>query len=464
MKRKTIAVLLSATMILSMAACSNSQETTSGSESEEKTETEEETTDAEETSDGEGTSGSEWDFSGVKAEIDVDSYVGDDVLTLFEDRVAEFNELTGAELELVANGTDHESIMKTRMASNDMPDMFTTHGWSTVRYNEFSYDLSGESWVADLSAPDIVTDANGKVCACPLTQAVYGMVYNETIMEENGIDMYSTNTWNDLIDALQKIKDAGITPIACAGKEGGQLGGYVQISSVFYTAEGAPYDGGEELKDGTFSFVDHPEVYEQLAELYDNGFFNEDLFTTDYDTARKYVAAGDAAMMLWCSATDFAGTMKELNPDSEFGVCPLPAADESGNRVFEAGEAIAVAISKDTENLELCKAFLEFMTETENLQELIDTTSGSVSGFTTTTAGDSYSLGKYSEAVENIENLIHTPIFDRNYMPSGTWSYMGESTAELFNSEVGAAKDKVASVAEYMQQAYEELYATAAEQ
>lgn len=473
MKRKIVAVLLSAAMVLSMTACGNSSSGDTSSDSaaqdtaqeadtsgEEAAADTQEASGTEEDAQGGESSSSLGDFSGVKAEIDIDGTIIGDALTTFEGKVEEFNNLTGAQLELVENGDDHEAIMKTRMASNDMPDMFTTHGWSTIRYNEFCYDLSGESWVGDMAdaAAAVVTDPNGKICTCPLTEWVYGVAFNNTIMEDNGIDMYSIKTWDDLSAALQTIKDAGITPISVGGKNTGSLGGFLEMSNVFYSADGAMYDGGAQLQDGSFSFVEHPEIIARFADLYDKGFFIEDLFTADPDTARNYVATGQAAMLLWGSP-EYVDLMKTANPDNEFGIIPVPAVEEGGKPAYTVGEGTAVAISSSTENLELCQAFLNFMTEPETLKEYVDST-GAVSGFKTISQDDTYSLNKYNESIEKVANITYTNFFDREYLPSGMWNYMSESIAQLFNCNVGEASGKVNDVAEYMQQAYEQLYAT----
>jgi len=427
MKQKMLTVLLSATMVMSLVACGNTSSPSSDKESEQDAGE----IKAAENSDKNGTADPKGDFAGIKAEIDIDGTVIGDALSMFEDKVKEFNEQTGAQLELVENGDDHEAIMKTRMASNDMPDMFTTHGWSTIRYNEFCYDLSEEPWVGDMAeaAASIVTDENGKICTCPLTEWVYGISYNETVMKENGIDMYSVQTWDDLSDILQTLKEAGITPISVGGKESSALGGYLELSNVFYSADGALYDGGKELQDGNFNFVDHPEIFEEFAKFYDNGYFIEDLFTADPDTARNYVSTGEAGMLLWGSP-EYVDLMKTANNDNEFGIIPIPAVKDGGNAAYTVGEGTAIAISKNTENLELCKAFLAFMTEPGNLKEYVDST-GAVAGFTTISQDDTYSLGKYNESIEAFKNITYTNFFDREYLPSGMWNYMCESMAKL---------------------------------
>ena len=42
----------------------------------------------------------------------------------------DFTLQTGIGIELVTPGSDYEAVMKTRMASGEMPDVFVTHGWS----------------------------------------------------------------------------------------------------------------------------------------------------------------------------------------------------------------------------------------------------------------------------------------------------------------------------------------------
>ena len=472
MKRKVLACILSLSMILSMSACggSNSQtaQTTESSEPQAASEAASQEAPSQEDSEdtaaaGDEAAASQWDFTGIKAEIDIDGTIIGDALVNFREQVANFNELTGAQLEIVENGDDHEAIMKTRMASNDMPDMFTTHGWSTIRYNDFCLDLAGEPWVADMAdaAAAVVTDPNGKVCTCPLTEWVYGVAYNKTVTDECGVDMYSIKNWDDLTQALQKIKDAGVTPIAVGGKNSGALGGYLEMCNVFYSIDGAMYDGRTQLQDGSFSFVEHPEILEKFAGFYDSGFFIEDLFTADADTARGYVAAGSAAMLLWGSP-EYVDIMKSTNGDHEFGIIPVPAVTDGCNAAYTVGEGTAIAISTTTQNKELCQAFLQFMTDPENLKPYVDAT-GAVSGFTTISQDDNYSLNKYNESTQAFANLTYSNFFDREYLPSGMWNYMSESIAQLFNCAVGESTALVPSTADYLQQAYEQLYTTANE-
>ena len=52
----------------------------------------------------------------------------------------------GVKISYTTQGSDYEQLMKARMASNDLPDIFATHGWSVVRYSEYLRPLNGQPW------------------------------------------------------------------------------------------------------------------------------------------------------------------------------------------------------------------------------------------------------------------------------------------------------------------------------
>ena len=81
--------------------------------------------------------------------------------------IADFESETGVKVTLDEYGDDYESTMKTRMASNDLPDIFETHGWSLIRYKEYLTDLSGEAWASELNnaALGVIKDSDDKLYA-----------------------------------------------------------------------------------------------------------------------------------------------------------------------------------------------------------------------------------------------------------------------------------------------------------
>ena len=62
------------------------------------------------------------DFEGKS--IEVATYLSGDTLTAYKKVIEEFENETGVEVVLDEYGNDYESTMKTRMASNSLPDVF----------------------------------------------------------------------------------------------------------------------------------------------------------------------------------------------------------------------------------------------------------------------------------------------------------------------------------------------------
>ena len=73
------------------------------------------------------------------------------------------------QVEIVSYGKDYQSLMKTKMAANDLPDLFTTHGWAVALYGDYLEPLNDRSWTEHL-IPEIkstVTDYDGNIVALP---------------------------------------------------------------------------------------------------------------------------------------------------------------------------------------------------------------------------------------------------------------------------------------------------------
>ena len=60
--------------------------------------------------------------------IEIATYLSGDTLSAYKQVIADFESETGVKVTLDEYGDDYESTMKTRMASNDLPDIFETRG------------------------------------------------------------------------------------------------------------------------------------------------------------------------------------------------------------------------------------------------------------------------------------------------------------------------------------------------
>ena len=392
----------------------------------------------------------------VKLEMTIGGEASEASLAELRNLLDKFTEETGIEVELVTEGADHEAIMKTRMAANKLPDLFSTHGWCVLRYGDYCMDLSDQEWVANMdpSIKAVMTNSEGQILGCPLTQWTFAMVYSEAVFEEVGIDPADIVTWADLFDACQKLADAGKTPVVLPGKNNG-LAGHLEMMNAFYALDNSPYEAKEALLDGTFDFTEHTELLSLLAQIKDNGWANEDIFTADGDTVQRYMGSGDYGIWLWSGPT-YIASLNAYFPDLEFGFIPTPAVDENSDNAVTVGEGTSFAIWKDTPHPEEAKQLLNFLTREDVLTSYANV-NGGLPGFTNIEIPDAVSLNKYREGVARVKgNIQYTNFFDRAWLPSGMWNSMGEAAGTLMDGDCAA--DNVAEAAQILQDAFESLY------
>lgn len=436
---KLLAILLAAGMMGTMlAGCGNreeaappAEETPQETTEEEKQETSADTPD-EETGDTETVDTSE----GASGKISMAITYTDNNLEEFKKIISGFEEESGVTVELITPGGDYESVLKTMMASNTLPDVFMTHGWSLRRYSEYLQPVNGQPWFdsMDKSLEPIMADEDGNVYALCVSTSVSGVYFNGDALKKAGIeDPYSIVTWKDFEDACEKAKAAGLVPIAVGGGSGSS-----QFSSIFggiaptlWTDEGAKYDLKDALLDGSFDSDTYvTEMYEMIAGWLQKGYFNEDCLTLDFDGASRMLGSGDAAFMLRGPLT----VAHESFPDADCGILPELASVDGAKPSFRLGEGNAYGVWKDTGNADACWALLDYLARPENVAKIcsLGTDYPAIEGVE---AIDAFGYGIYTKAVEAYgDNLQYDNLFDRKYQPSGMWSILGDSLSMIFEN------------------------------
>ena len=205
--------------------------------------------------------------------------------------IAQFKEETGIEVVLTTyNADDYESALKTRMASNELPDVWETHGWSRLRYGEYLYPVNDEPWYANESdlAKGILTGDGNTAYALMLTTSVLGVVCNKTAAEAAGIDVYAINTLDDFTAACQTAVDAGLVPMV----NHSSAGDLTHIAGVFTTYDDAVASDMAAQLDGTWDWEDFMLELHYFSNLIDMGAYWEDRSTMDSTADIERLATG----------------------------------------------------------------------------------------------------------------------------------------------------------------------------
>jgi len=373
----------------------------------------------------------------------------------FKKIVDAFQQKTGCKVNLVTPGDDYESVMKTRMASGDLPDVWNTHGWSLIRYSEYLMPLNDCSWYSkeDPSVFGVMADKNGKIYALCASEVISGIEYNKDTLKAAGVDANSIHTWTDFEAACEKIKATGKAPIILGGAVSGNCAGLLGVTApTFWTAKGAKYDLAKSLTDGSFDFNKYgTELYQLYKKWYDKGYFNKDVLTLDTDGAAKMLGSGEGAFML--RAANNITIARTYFPNANLGIIPFPGSVDGQASLFTIGEGEAFGIWKNTKHEKAAKAFLDFVAQPEQAAALCEIVGGTPA-LTDTKIKDSYVINEFQATQKAYGTKVqYDNVFDRKYFPSGMWSIMGDSVAKLMDNPTDAG---IKEAVQYLADGYKE--------
>ena len=443
--KKALALILAALMVLSLAACGGngtdgSQDTT--------------TTTAENKTEGESKSEEgNTPAEGGSIEVAV-TYTGDQ-LAVFKTLTDKFTAETGITVVIDEYGSDYEATMKSRMASNTLPDVFQTHGWSILRYKEYLMPLNDQPWYSDLdeSGLGVIADADGTIYVLMISELVNATLVNTDVTDEAGSDIYSIHTWDDLYEACEKVKAIGKTPI---GSNSGS-GIFANIAGSFVTYPGEAAVDEKAQLDGTWDWQSYKStLMDWIAKTIDAGFWAEDVLTRSNDDMTQKFADGEAAFMLG-NDPGFCISCLTLNPDANFALLPNFASKEGGTEEVNIGEGDTFGIWKDTKNVEQAKAFLNFMAQAENAKTMNDSTGKIASLKSAMAIDEGYGLQMLKTFQEKCADreIFYDNLWDRKYMPSGMWGIFGNACNDFFQDH---SPENTDAVLDYLKENYTDLY------
>lgn len=193
----------------------------------------------------------------------------------------------------------------------------------------------------------VVGVADGKYYGVPYSVPVLGVFYNTELFDKNGITV--PTTYAEFKAAAEKLKSAGVTPIANGGAQGSAWELEVGVGTVGPGVYGA--DFYSEMMSGKATFED-PRYVAALARFAELGpYYSEGFAGVDYTTATQQFISGKAAMFFGGSWEN--GSFKSQNPDLKFSIFPFPgdtASDAPVVSAFSDGSYGLVAGSKHEES------------------------------------------------------------------------------------------------------------------
>lgn len=272
-----------------------------------------------------------------------------------------------------------KSKLATAMQSGNPPDLFQSWGGGTMQeyakaglLKDITSQLQGD-WGNSFSKSvlDLYSMA-GKYYGAPWDIGMVGFWYNKALFQKAGITD-TPKTWSELLGDVQKLKTAGITPIALGGKD--------KWPGAFYWEYLATRIGGKAAFDkayshsGSFSdptFVQAGKDLQQLVALnpFEKGYLG---LTADDEAA--LMGNGQTAMELmgqWGPGNEKDKSSNKQGLGSNLGFFPFPAVEGGAGQmsdVLGGGNGFSIGKNAPAETVD----FLRFLTNVDNEKALAST-------------------------------------------------------------------------------------------
>lgn len=115
--------------------------------------------------------------------------------------------------------------LPTLLQSDAKPDLYWSFGGGNYRVRAEAGLLADITDKADELRANIGSGAmsafevDGRLYGAPYRLAQVGFWYNKSMFEQAGVNADDIETWDDFLDVVSTLKEAGITPIAAGGAE-----------------------------------------------------------------------------------------------------------------------------------------------------------------------------------------------------------------------------------------------------
>ena len=266
--------------------------------------------------------------------------------------------------------------LATQIASNSAPDLFLIPMESVKEYAEKGATLDLTEYLGDEIEIDEISEATQKIgevggttYGFTLGTATSAWIYNPTVWEDAGATEPSGDfSWDDLIDAGEKIRAATDGEVAALSDPGG----YIAWFATWLNQQGKI--GWTE--DGTLGFEasDLEAWFELMERLRESGATTEPETTTTIDQSMQNSGLARGASAGEFAAASLTGAYADTLGAENVALAPLPS-DSDVLAISMAGTNVA-AIAANSEHPDETATFLNFLINDPDAAEILGLTRG----------------------------------------------------------------------------------------
>lgn len=276
----------------------------------------------------------------------------------YKECFAEYEKETGVKITADILQNDYQTVLKTRLNSGDIPDMFLTSAYNDNKvFGDYSYNLEKEPFMKNVQSAILSSvTLDGHVTGYPFLVQSHSFVYNKTLFAKAGITKLP-ETLDEYKAACEKLVSIGVQPFSTGFAEWWVLPqtAYPSISDAYKGDYDALF---KDVEAGKIKFGDLPQLdfLFDLLDLIKKYGGNKPMEST-FDMQVSDFASGKVAIIhqgSWAEAS-----VRAITPDIDIGYLKAPRAD--GKSVIAVESNLTFRVYKDSKNRAEVLAFLEWL-------------------------------------------------------------------------------------------------------
>ena len=318
------------------------------------------------------------------------------------------------DINVIVNNTDREAHKTAirNFLSADAPDVTSWYPGNRMapfvdagQFEDISDLWESEGWAEDLASTMPSMTRDGKQYGVPYTYYQWGIYYRSDIFADNEIE--PPKTWDELLAASAKLKEAGITPFTIGTKFLWTAAGVFDYINLRTNG----YDVHNDLTAGKIKYTDPriADVFEKWKQLVEPGYFVENHATMSWQDALAPFIKGEAAMYVMGNFSVAQYRDGGLT-DDQIDYIPFPTINPDVARAEEA-PTDAFFIPSGAKNKEDARKFLTFVVQPD-VQTKWNETLGQLPINKNATPGDDKFIQKGFETVSTAAGLAQ--FYDRD--------------------------------------------------
>ena len=264
-------------------------------------------------------------------------------------------------------GSEGDNLVKTKLATGDMADVFVYNNGSLLAAIKPAQNLlamDDQPWAGQLDKTFVnSTTVDGKLYGAPWGTAQGGAVlYNIPAYKKLGLQV--PKTWDEFMANNAKVKSEG-SAAPVEQTYGETWTSQLFVLGDFHNVAAADPSFAEQYTAGKAKYATTPAAlagFERIQEVRDAGYFNKDFASAKLNDGIKAVATGTAVH--YPQLGGVSGNIENVAPgkSKDVGFFPLPGDDaaENGMTIWP-GNGLYIPKSVEGDKLDAAKKFAAFV-------------------------------------------------------------------------------------------------------